>query len=114
MQRRAAENELLAVGLELQRALLSYTALGGPPETLEALLRDARTPSLKRHLRRIPIDPLTGHATWGLVRDTSGRIVAVHSLALGHPIKNTGFPLGLSHFDNARSYEQWTFGLVRN
>ncbi|MDZ4101273.1 MAG: hypothetical protein U1E12_06325 [Hydrogenophaga sp.] len=67
-------------------------------------------PGTWRHLRRIPIDPLTGRDNWGLVRDAQGGIVGIHSLAAGVPIKRTGFDPRWKTFDEAGTYQQWVFG----
>lgn len=116
--RRNAEAALLAAGDDFRAALLSWRRSGpglsvGPAE-LADLLRDPRVPGVRRHLRAIPFDPLTGRAEWGLVRDNAGRIVAVHSLAPGRPIKRQGFGPTQAGFEEAESYAQWRFGLVPN
>lgn len=118
MARSNAEQSLLAMGGEFEIALRSYARLGntspaGPsgPKTLEELLRDPRFPGLRRHLRQVYADPLTGKANWGLVTDPAGFIVAVYSLAEGTPIQQSGFPPGQAHFAGAKSYADWTFGL---
>jgi type II secretory pathway pseudopilin PulG len=113
--RRQAEQALLAAGEEMRVALVSYRAAGGNsagsgPRELSDLLRDPRVPGVRRHLRRIPVDPLTGAASWGIVRDAAGAIAAVHSLADGQPIKREGFEPAQAGFDEAESYQQWWFG----
>lgn len=115
VSRRDAEEELLQVGLVFHQALLSYinstpgqAALG--PRSLDELLRDPRVPGLRRHLRRIPADPLTGRAEWGLVRSPDGQIVGIHSLADGQPIKRAGFEPPLLRLNAAESYRAWVFG----
>lgn len=116
MHRRAAERELLFVGLEFQRALASYAAMapaGAPrtPRTLDDLLRDRRVPVLQRHLRRVYLDPITAQPTWGLVRGPDGGIVAIHSLSQAAPTMQTGFPPDLQHLAGRRSYSEWVFGV---
>jgi type II secretory pathway pseudopilin PulG len=116
MTRRDAEEQLLDVGLEYQRALLSYSrAAGGMsthgPKTLEELLRDPRFPNVRRHLRRLYADPLTGSSEWGLTRDPQGFIVAIYSLAPGKPIKAQGFAREQVDFEKANTYQDWLFGL---
>lgn len=112
--RQQAEHELLAIGAEFRAALISYgagspaTALSGPAE-LQDLLRDPRVPGLRRHLRKIYADPLTGDTQWGLVRGPNGRIVGIHSLAPGTPAKQTGFDDTQVGLDGATSYAQWVF-----
>lgn len=120
LQRRQAEEALLVAGEEFERALASYRLagasgmLGAPtshrPADLQALLRDPRVPGIRRHLRRIPADPLTGRADWGLVRDADGRIAAVFSLAPGLPIKRAGFSPRQQGFEEAPAYSAWHFG----
>jgi type II secretory pathway pseudopilin PulG len=115
--RRHAEEALLVAGEDFRKALASWRAAGaqqpaaaaGPTELAE-LLRDPRVPGVRRHLRRVPADPLTGSADWAVVRDLAGRIVAVHSLAPGRPIKREGFGPAQAGFTEAESYAQWQFG----
>jgi type II secretory pathway pseudopilin PulG len=115
-QRIEAEQELLRVGREMQLALVQYhevTPNGQRvhPATLADLQEDPRQPKVRRHLRRIPIDPLTGTREWGLIRTADGQgIVAVFSRASGTPVKLTGFPLEFRHFAGKPSYRDWRFG----
>lgn len=121
MARRNAEQQLLAVGMEFQLALRSYAGIptsaiaasigARGPREMAHLLRDPRVPGLRRHLRQIYADPLTGKTDWGLVHDASGSIVGIYSLAEGVPIKREGFDLPTAAFDNAENYQQWVFGL---
>lgn len=120
VSRRDAEKSLLAIGTEFEVALRSYAgvaagAINAPtargPRTLEELLRDPRNPAVKRHLRQIYADPLTGKTEWGLLKDPTGSIVGVYSLADGTPIKRSEFDGRHSHFEEATSYRQWVFGL---
>lgn len=119
LQRQHAEGELLRVGQEIELALLSYArtsptrnglARGGPPE-LTALLKDPRNPGIQRHLRKAYKDPLSGSETWGILRDASGAVIGVYSLAPGKPIKEKGFPVQWASFEAATSYGDWVFGL---
>lgn len=114
-QQRLAEEELLSIGNEFHRALQHYaevTPLGFPnaPETLEELLRDARQPSIQRHLRRIYTDPLTGKKEWGLIRGQDKRIVAIHSLSHTRTFKQENFPKNLSHLGGKDFHDEWLFG----
>lgn len=117
LQRRTAEQELLFVGKEFQRALASYAAatpIGAPrgPTSLDDLLRDPRFPGVRRHLRRVYVDPMTGTTSWGLLRGPEGRIVAVYSLSEGQPIKQAGFDAELLHLAQRVRYSEWLFGIV--
>lgn len=130
MARRDAEQSLLFVGSEFSSALRSYAAFSNAPHssvplssalpaaaalrgprTLEELLKDNRSPGLKRHLRKIYADPMTGLENWGLVKDPAGFIVGVYSLAPGRPIQQTGFDARLSNFEEAQTYADWVFAL---
>ena len=112
MARRDAEQQLLAIGLEFQAALRSYSGGSGQgPRELEDLLKDPRSLGIRRHLRQIYADPLTGQAEWGTVKDAAGTVIGVYSRAEGQPIRQTGFEPALASFGEADSYAQWVFGL---
>jgi type II secretory pathway pseudopilin PulG len=113
-QRRAAEQELLYLGTQFVAALRSYSArtpAGRPqfPRELTDLLRDPRTPHLHRHLRTIPIDPLTGASNWGVVRSPDGYFVAVHSLSDAMTIKSANFDQELAALEGKSRYSDWIF-----
>jgi type II secretory pathway pseudopilin PulG len=115
VQRRHAEEDLLRVGAEFERALASYKAAtpagASPwPQQLDDLLADPRYAGARRHLRNVRADPLSGTQDWGIVRGPDGGIVALHSLAKGRPIKVSGFAPGQQRFENAENYAQWRFG----
>lgn len=114
-QRRQAEEELLVIGLAFQQALISYynaTPDGQPrhPAKLEDLLKDPRYPSIKRHLRKIYMDPMTGKAEWGLI-EIHGKIVGVHSLSKMSPIKVGNFSGRLDNLNSKNKYTEWIFGI---
>lgn len=118
--RRDAERELLAIGNEFEQALRSYSggsgglgnsAFGVGPRNLQDLIKDPRFPGVRRHLRQIYADPLTGKPEWGLVIEPGGSIVGVYSQADGIPIQRTGFEASKITFENAESYAAWKFGL---
>lgn len=115
LQRRAAEQELLAIGAQFSDALESYAAAtpaGQPPQppSLKELLRDPRFPATRRHLRRIFVDPVTGTADWG-VQYADGRVgvVAVYSLSSAQPIKIGHFGPRFQGLDGQRRYSDWKF-----
>jgi len=121
LARRDAERQLLAIGVEFQQALHSFAGLAPGaaslpsqrgPRSLDELLLDPRVPGIRRHLRQLYADPLTGRAEWGLVRDPQGFIVGIHSLAEGRPLQRTGFDTRFAHLDDAESYSGWVFGLA--
>lgn len=114
LQQRHAEAELLVIGQEFRRALQSYadaTPVGMPtePRALEELLRDPRYPGVRRHMRRIQPDPLTGRPDWGILRAPDGRIAGIHSMSASAVIRETGFPAGLEGFEKARRHDEWIF-----
>lgn len=118
LQRRAAEEELMAIGSEFRRALISYssaTPAGQPtsPPTLQALLKDPRYPNIRRHLRKLYVDPLTGSAQWGTVMSIDGKgIVGIYSLSTAKPIKIGNFETQFLGFTDKTSYADWVFMAV--
>jgi type II secretory pathway pseudopilin PulG len=92
-----------------QTALPPQNDPSGYPASLEALLKDERFPGIRRHLRKVFVDPMTGKAEWGLVQ-VSGRIVGIHSLSTAVPIKQAGFEGDEQAFTGAQSYAEWIFG----
>lgn len=110
---REREADLLYIGEAFRAALNAYyeQSPGVPryPATLAALLRDERYPTVRRHLRRIYVDPMTGKAEWGLVRDGSGTIVGVHSLSRARPLRNAHFSRAQEAFAGKQAYAEWVF-----
>lgn len=109
---REREAELLAVGVEMARALASYKRAGPQnvfPAKLADLLEDRRFPNPVRHLRRIYRDPFTGQPRWGQVLQ-GGQIVGLYSLAPGEPIRSHELPPELGDVaEGVRSYAEWVF-----
>ena len=71
---REKETELLYVGEQFRKAVMSYynDSPGGAkqyPDSLEDLLQDGRAPNIKRHLRKIYLDPITNTTEWGIVEE---------------------------------------------
>jgi type II secretory pathway pseudopilin PulG len=116
LERRAAEEQLLAIGMEFRNALVSYanaTPVGQPrlPNKLEDLLKDPRYPNVRRHLRKIYDDPLTGKPEWGTVTVSgSPGIAGVYSLSESKPIKIGNFEASFRGFEGKESYREWIFG----
>ncbi len=111
---REREQELLSVGHDLRQALMQYAAStqgGGRrlPLRLEDLLLDDRFAQKRRHLRRIPVDPITNSADWGVVRSGDGGILGVYSLSEAQPLKRAGFDLADIAFTGRSAYNQWVF-----
>lgn len=112
MQRRAAEEELLFIGKQFRNAFKSYyesTPQGSNPypRQLSDLLLDPRSSILRRHLRQIFVDPLTGNDEWSTVSAPGGGLMGVCSLSQGTPIKVAGFDPEFEHWSNKSRYSEW-------
>ena len=120
--RRSAEAELIGIGKEFERAFASYyrqSPAGARrfPDRLEDLVRDPRLPGVRRHLRRVYVDPLTGKE-WKTVPAPGGGIMAVYSGAEGRPYLEEIGPLlavpavaGVAEAaSQPTSYASWLFG----
>lgn len=112
---REREAELLFIGHQFRAALASYAQVGGGagvlayPASLDDLLEDKRFPGIRRHLRKIYVDPMTGRRDWGL-QMSGDRIVGIYSRASGTPLKQSGFDPDESAFAGASKYSDWVFG----
>ena len=117
LSQRDAEAQLLRIGAEYERALITYRLAtpvgqaGRSPRSFEDLLGDRRQAGLRRHLRKIYIDPLAGNDRWGILRGSDGTIAAIYSLAPGKPIRQAGFDETWLGFNGANSYSAWCFGI---
>jgi type II secretory pathway pseudopilin PulG len=116
LQRAAAEEELLEIGAAFSAALDSYAAAtprgASPyPPSLAELLKDPRSPAVRRHLRKIYVDPLTGKAEWGIVYLGGGEtgVVAIHSLSSARPLKVANFDSRFKGMDNKEMISEWRF-----
>lgn len=119
-QRARAEQDLLEIGAAFSAALDSYAAATPPgalphPPTLQELLRDPRSPTPRRHLRRIFVDPITGKTEWGIVHlgDADQGIVAIHSLSDAAPLKVANFEPRFASFEGKTRLSQWLFSATR-
>ena len=115
LARAAAEQELLEVGAAFSAALDSYAAAtpqGKPPQppTLQDLLKDPRFPGIKRHLRKVFIDPISGKAEWGItyLGDKVG-VIGIYSLSQAQPLKLANFDARFQNFENKTHYADWKF-----
>lgn len=114
--RREKERELLWVGSQFRSALASYavaTPAGASPrpETLTELLRDERGGTVRHHLRRMYVDPMTASDAWGIVRAEDGTVLAVHSRSAGRPLPANGSSPRFHRFDGTTRYSEWQFGV---
>lgn len=116
-QRRDAEQQLLQIGREYYEALVRYSnatpaGQSNLPPSVQDLLVDPRFPDLRHHLRKLYIDPMTGHHEWGQVLgvNASGSgIVGLYSLSEARPIKIDNFEPIFAAFKGKTSYRDWVF-----
>jgi type II secretory pathway pseudopilin PulG len=115
LRRAAAEEELLEAGAAFSEALRSYAAAtpqGQPtaPPGLQDLLRDPRFPGVRRHLRKVFVDPLTGTAEWGIVYAGEHKgVLAVYSLSDAQPFKLANFDARFQGFEDKKHLSDWKF-----
>ncbi|MCG2583858.1 type II secretion system protein [Massilia sp. TS11] len=113
-ERREKEADLLYVGQAYRNAIASYYE-NSPgtfkqyPAELSDLLLDSRTSTMRRHLRKLFRDPITGDSKWGVLRDEDGRVVGVFSLSEREPVKQGGFAPELASFTGMKRYMDWKF-----
>lgn len=114
VERREKEEDLLWIGREYRRALLSYSSITPAgrqvlPASLNELLQDERFNPPRRHLRKIYTDPLTSKEEWGIVRAPDGGIAGVYSLSDAVPIKIGNFEPAEKDFEGKTKYSEWQF-----
>lgn len=115
LQRSRAEQQLLDIGEAFSDALQSYadaTPAGMPtqPPSLQELIRDPRFTQVRRHLRQIYVDPMTGKAEWGIVYlANKAGVVAVYSLSDAKPVKIGNFPPRYMGFEGKQKISDWRF-----
>jgi type II secretory pathway pseudopilin PulG len=113
-EQREKEAQLLWVGQAYQTAIRHYYE-NSPgmtkkyPRELHDLLLDQRSTKIMRPLRKLYRDPITHKENWGIVRSEDGGVMGVFSLSEKIPFKKSGFPMTLTSFTNAKSYQDWKF-----
>lgn len=109
--KREREQELLFIGNEFRQAIGSYyeSTPGAKeyPRRLADLLQDNRFPNVRRHLRKLYVDPMTGKAEWGLVVQ-GDQILGVYSLSRDRPLKSANFEAENAFF-GGDMYADWQF-----
>jgi type II secretory pathway pseudopilin PulG len=110
---REKEAELLFIGDQYRRALLSYYQHTpgdekNYPRQLTDLLLDPRFPQPVRHLRRLYSDPIS-RAAWQVLRNEAGEIIGIHSASTAMPRKIAGFPPQYTDFAGVNRYADWVF-----
>jgi type II secretory pathway pseudopilin PulG len=110
--KRERERELLFIGGEFRQAIGRYyeasPGIKQYPRRLEELLEDQRFPVIKRHLRKIYVDPMTGKPNWGLVLQ-GDQILGVHSQSTEPPLKSANFDAADNSFAGNNTYADWQF-----
>jgi type II secretory pathway pseudopilin PulG len=120
MRRAAAEQALLEAGAAFSAALKSYadaTVNGQPaqPPSLQELLKDPRFPGVRRHLRKIFVDPITGKTEWGIVwrdPDSHSGVLAVYSPSRARPLKQANFDARFQNLENREHLSEWKFAAL--
>lgn len=112
--RREQEEQLLYIGNQYRLAIESYyNASPGMvkryPLKLEDLLLDTRMLSVKRHIRALYKDPISGSLAWGLIRNRQGEIIGIHSLSKEPPIKSSHLDGTHLYLTDAKSLGDWRF-----
>ena len=113
-RRRDAEDQLLYVGDQYRRAIAAYvesTPAGQTPypQQLADLLKDPRYPGVRRYLRSLYVDPMTGRNDWVTVAAPTAGIMGVHSASDRPPIKLEHFSAPYQAFAHRATYVDWTF-----
>jgi type II secretory pathway pseudopilin PulG len=113
-QLREKERELLFVGGEYRKAIQLYYmnspgGVGQYPRELADLVKDPRQPAVRRYLRKLYRDPMTGQPQWGLVKNPDGSIAGVYSLSTEAPFKTANFRKGDAEFEGKEKYSDWKF-----
>ena len=109
---RELEADLLAKGIEIQKALALYSAtvkVGRvmPGEVYPQTLTDlTRLP--KPFLRKAYLDPME-HGEWEYLRAPTGGIMGVRSKSRLKPFRKRNFPQDVRHFEGRATYYDWTF-----
>lgn len=113
--RRDKEAELLWVGRTYRDAIGDYyrSTPGSEkkfPKNLVDLLEDKRdSGALRRSLRKVYRDPISGAKEWGEVKTEKGELIGVYSLSTQRPLRRKGVGPDLLGFDDAATYQQWRF-----
>lgn len=115
-EQRERERELIEIGLKMQEAIRSYY-LASPgstktfPRDFSELEFDARYVGIKRHLRRLERDPLTGRFDWGLIYASDGGIAGIFSRSEKIPLAEPGVVIE-NYLVPGRRYADWKFAFV--
>jgi type II secretory pathway pseudopilin PulG len=109
---RDREAQLIWVGESFRQAIGSYyeespgTAKRWPRE-LSDLIEDRRFVTLRRHIRKIYVDPIARSNEWGIIRASDGGVQGIYSLSDLPSIRALS-PDG-QVFASGSSYRDWRF-----
>jgi type II secretory pathway pseudopilin PulG len=110
---REKEEELLFRGDQYRKAIQSYTsAIPGRtefPQSIDDLLRDSRTATMRRHLRQKFKDPISGEDFVEIRDPVTRRITGVNSPSDKEPLKQADFPEEDKDFEGRKKYSEWMF-----
>ena len=111
---REKERELLAIGDEFRTAITRYYEDSSGPQKIypmkfDDLLEDKRVPVIRRYLRKLYHDPVTGSTEWGIIKGPGGSIAGVYSLSDQAPLKIANFGTGDEGFAKKKHYSEWQF-----
>jgi hypothetical protein len=112
MVQRELEADLLAKGIEIQNALMLYSAARKAGRVMpgevypQSLAELTRMP--KPFLRKAYLDPMA-HGEWEYVRAPTGGIMGVRSKSRAKPFRKHEFPQEVRHFAGRASYHDWVF-----
>ncbi|HCT41123.1 MAG TPA: type II secretion system pseudopilin PulG [Moraxellaceae bacterium] len=111
---REKEEQLLYIGNQYRLAIESYYntspgMLKRYPLKLENLILDTRMVSIKRHIRALQKDPITGSIAWGLIRNRQGEIIGIHSLSKKQPVRLAHLDGAHPYLNEAESLSDWVF-----
>jgi hypothetical protein len=113
MIQREKEADLLYVG-GLYREAIKQFYLSSPgnvrryPERLEDLLRDPRRLGMRRYLRQLYLDPITGKE-FEVIQAPQGGVWGVRSRSAKKPSKTAEFEMPLTVIDQVDGYQAWGF-----
>ena len=109
---REKEEELLFRGDQYRKAIERYmSAIPGRtefPQSIDDLLRDNRTATMRRHLRQKFKDPVSGE-DFVAIRDPAKRIIGVNSPSDKEPLKQANFSEQDKDFEGKKKYSEWKF-----
>ncbi|HKJ05780.1 MAG TPA: type II secretion system protein [Geopsychrobacteraceae bacterium] len=115
MVQRAKEEDLLWKGNQIAKAIGSYYQTKGAPgkplvypRSVDQLLKDNRSLSASRHLRKPYLDPMTGE-DWEWIKAPEGGLKGVRSTSQKKPFKMDGFREENKSFAGMWQYRDWEF-----